>query len=166
MAVRCRESSQVSCHSVDMKSSELLAVGRESGVRLPTDRPGQWKYLEVRRRCSRREPLTGEPAGNSSHDDKCCGNRRRYGPPFPSKESASVCYRRCTRSNSYRNRVRIREASPGRLSLLGGPAIGETPHSTNEAVTPVLRKNSIWLPSDRDVGTCFFGFPTLENSRS
>ena len=30
----------------------------------------------------------------------------------------------------------------------------------------VLRKNSIWLPSDRDVGTCFFGFPSLENSRS
>ena len=30
----------------------------------------------------------------------------------------------------------------------------------------VLRKNSIWLPSDRDVGTCFFGFPALENLRS
>jgi len=27
----------------------------------------------------------------------------------------------------------------------------------------VLRKNPIWLPSDRDVGTCFFGFPSLEN---
>jgi len=23
-------------------------------------------------------------------------------------------------------------------------------------------KNSIWLPSDGDVGTCFFGFPSLE----
>jgi hypothetical protein len=31
---------------------------------------------------------------------------------------------------------------------------------------PVLRKNSIRLPSDRDVGTCFFGFPSLENLRS
>jgi len=29
-------------------------------------------------------------------------------------------------------------------------------------VGPELRKNSIWLPSDRDVGTCFFGFPSLE----
>ena len=30
----------------------------------------------------------------------------------------------------------------------------------------VLRKNSIWLLSDRDVGTCFFGFPSLENLRN
>src|SRR6516165_7367856 len=32
--------------------------------------------------------------------------------------------------------------------------------------TPVVRKNSIWLPSDRDVDTCFFGLPALENLRS
>src|SRR5215472_15745334 len=32
--------------------------------------------------------------------------------------------------------------------------------------TAVLRKNSIWLSSDRDVGTCFFGLPSLENLRS
>ena len=36
----------------------------------------------------------------------------------------------------------------------------------NSTVHVVLRKNSIWLPSDRDVGTCFFGFPALENLRS
>jgi hypothetical protein len=35
-----------------------------------------------------------------------------------------------------------------------------------EWLAPVLRKNSIWLPSDRDVGTCLFGFPSLENLRS
>jgi hypothetical protein len=39
--------------------------------------------------------------------------------------------------------------------------------SSAEAVEAiVLRKNSIWLPSDRDVGTCFFGFSSLENLRS
>jgi len=29
-------------------------------------------------------------------------------------------------------------------------------------VTPVVRKNSIRLPSDRDAGTYLFGFPALE----
>jgi hypothetical protein len=31
------------------------------------------------------------------------------------------------------------------------------------AISPVVRKNSIWLPSDRDVGTYLFGFAALEN---
>jgi hypothetical protein len=35
-----------------------------------------------------------------------------------------------------------------------------------QALTPVVRKNSVWRPSDRDVGTYLFGFAALENPRS
>jgi hypothetical protein len=36
----------------------------------------------------------------------------------------------------------------------------------NRLLNPVVRKNSLRLPSDRDVGTHLFGFAALENPRS